>query len=225
MPKAGIYDFPSYDLEHVIDKLRTVYDTLRIDEMDRGVVAETMHMAVKGGGFASLISALEKYNLIETAWGGNITITELGKLATFAIGDEQKRAKSKAVSNIPLFRELFSKYGLEASEEQIRAFLRQEANVDVTKAQRVANQVHRIYKNVAIHIEPIESPELVTVSEPAGIDRSEDMVPPTVDGEPPLKIQYGGVYIQIPPNDLKAIALAKQALEFMESVMKKEKEN
>lgn len=30
-----------------------------------------------------------------------------------------------------------------------------------------------------------------------------------------LKIQYGNVYIQIPPSDLKAINLAKDVLEFM----------
>ena len=41
---------------------------------------------------------------------------------------------------------------------------------------------------------------------------------------PPVKIQYGDIFIQIPTNDLNAIALAKEALEFMESVVRKRQE-
>lgn len=225
MPKAGTYDFPSYDIDMVLEKLKTAYDQLRSDEMDREVIAEVLDMSARGGGYANLITSLEKYGLIETAWGGKITITELGKIATYGLDEEQINAKNKAVSNISIFWDIHSKYGKEATEEQIRAFLRQEANIDVTRVKRVSQKVYRIYNNVSKYVIPIDKTAQVSVNEPAGIDRIEEMIPPKGDGEPPLKIQYGGVYIQIPPNDLKAIALAKQALEFMESVMKKEKEN
>jgi len=58
-----------------------------------------------------------------------------------------------------------------------------------------------------------------------GIDRREIITPPENVRSQPLKIQYGDMYIQLPRNDLKALAMAKQAIEFMQNVVKNEKAN
>ena len=220
MPKAGRYDYPFFDIDSAIGKLREFYEVVRSDQTIRSVVAEALGMAEKGGGFAYLISSMEKYGLIQTG-GGNVTITDLGKTTMYGEPAEVEQAKSKAVTTVDLFRELCEQYGENPQLEQIRAFLRQKANVDVTKAQKIAPKVANIYKKVSNYIISAKKPVEPIVKVP-GVGRGKIITPPEVVKVEPLKIQYGDIYIQIPPNDLKAIALAKDALEFMEQRIRKQ---
>jgi len=221
--KSEIYSYPTYDIDLALNKLQEAYDTIKNDEMKREVVADALNMAYRGGAFAGLMSSLEKYGLIETGWG-TITITETGKLAIYGLESEKEIAKSEAVLNVLLFNEIYQKYGTDATVDQFRAFLRQEANMDVTKVGDRAEQACKIYKKASNYIQSTIPLEQAPKVEPASSGRGENIVPPTVTSTQPLKIQYGDVFIQVPPNDLKAIALAKQALEFMESVVRKQQE-
>jgi len=225
MPKAGRYDYPFFDIDSVIDKLRQLYEVVRTDQTTRSVVAESLGMKEKGGGFAYLISSMEKYGFIQTG-GGNVTITDLGKTVMYGEPVEIEQAKSRAVTSIDLFRDLFEQYGKNPEIEQIRAFLRQKANVDVTKAQKIAPNVANIYKKVSNNIvsakkpmEPSFRPGALKVPSAGGGER---ITASEVSKAEPLKIQYGDIFIQIPPNDLKAIALAKDALDFMEQRIRKQ---
>lgn len=230
MPKVGRYDYPFFDIDSCIEKLGRFHDVAKTDAATRTLVAETLGMAITGGGFASLMASMEKYGLIQTG-GGNVTITKLGKLTLYGEPSEMEQAKKQAVANVDLFRDIFEQYGKDVQIEQIRAFLRQKANVDITIAQKMAPNVANIYKKVSNYIVLAKKLEEAstkhTISSPSigGSDR----IMERKEGEaPPLKIQYGDVFIQIPPNDLKAIALAKDALEFMEKKLleqtKKEKQ-
>lgn len=230
MPKAGRYEFPFFDLDFAIEKLRQYYEVVKTDETSREVVAEALGMAVRGGGFAYLISSMEKYGLIQTG-GGKVTITKLGKSILYGEPLEVEQAKREAVTNVKLFRELHEQYGKDAQLEQIRAFLRQKANVDIAKAQKIAPNIANIYKKVSNCIIPAKMPMGVLIKpsvKTPGVGRSEMIMEQEGEKAELLKIQYGDVYIQIPPNDLKAIGLAKDALEFMEQrireQIKKEKQ-
>ena len=220
MPKAGTYDYPFYDLDHVIEKLRRFYEVTRTDETERSVVAEALGMAERGGGFANLISSMEKYGFIRTG-GGNVTVTDLGKIVLYGDSTEIEQAKTTAVTNIDLFREVNQQYGTNVTVEQMKAFLRQKALVDIAEAQKIAPKVVAIYKKVSNYITTAEKPSVVPTPSVEGIGRGEIM-PPEVTKIQPLKIQYGNVYIQIPPNDPKAIKLAIDALEFMSERIRKE---
>ena len=229
LPKAGKYEFPYFDLDHVIDKLKEYYDVVRTDETTREVVAETLNMSKTGGGFLYLVSSMEKYGLVQTG-GGNVTITKLGKTILYGEPSEIKKAKAEAVTKVDLFKELRDQYGKDAQLEQIRAFLRQKANVDVVKAQKIAPKVDKIYKKVSNYIIPAQ--KLVPPSkEPMLTVPSEGRRDMIVQPEPSvvelLKIQFGDVYIQIPSDakSLDSIKLAKDALDFMEQrLLKKQKE-
>ena len=219
MPKAGKYDYPYFDVDFTVSKLMEAHENIKSDQTTRTIFAETLGMAEKGGGFAYLVASMEKYGLIETG-GGDIKITELGKLAMYGDPAEVEQAKIDAVTGVELFSEIAKNYGKIPQAEQIRAFLRQKANVDVAKAQKIAPKVANIYKKVSKYISLAEKPSDKPPS--AGVigRREKGMGPDTK--ATPLTIQYGNVYIQIPPNDLKAIALAKDALEFMEQRLLKE---
>lgn len=222
MTRIGVYDFPTFDLDSILKKLQDAHRMIGLDEMDRGNIALSLNMSPRGGGFAYIISDMEKYGLIETS-RGTVRITDLGKVMMYGTPIEKEEAKKRAISRINLLSEIFAQFGANVTEEQIRAFLRQKANVDVVKAQKYAENVYKIYKKVAIYITPAKLPEQVNI-EPADTGRSEPVVAPDIRSQF-LKIQFGDVYIQIPPDDLKAISMAKDALEFMENKIKNEKKS
>jgi len=222
LPKAGKYDYPFFDLDACIDKLREYYEIVRTDETRREYVAETLGMSIKGGGFAYLVSSMEKYGLVQTG-GGNVTITQSGKTILYGEQSESGLARRKAVSNIDLFRELYEQYGESINQEQIRAFLRQKANVDISKAQQIAEKVDTIYKKVSNYIIPAKrlAPPSESVSRIPSIGRRE-MVMQTEIGKDPLKIQKGGLYIEISSDasTLENIEHAKDLLVFWENKLR-----
>ena len=222
MPKAGKYNYPFFDIDGVVDKLRQYYEVVKTYETKREVVAETLGMSKTGGGFAYLMSSMEKYGLIKTG-GGNVTITELGKIILFGEPSEVDQARRKAVSSIALFRELYEQLGENVNEEQIRAFLRQKANVDIAKAQKIAPKVDAIYKKVSNYIIPAKklAPPSESTSRIPSIGRRE-MITQTEIGKEPLKIQKGGLYIEISSDAsiLENIEHAKDLLVFWENKLR-----
>lgn len=222
MPKAGRYDYPFFDLDSCIDKLREFHKLAQVDQATRSIFAETLKMSMTGGGFVNLISSMEKYGLIETG-SGSVTITGVGKTILYGEKSEMEQLKKKAVSNIDLFRELYEQYGKNVTEEQIRVFLRQKANVDISKAQKKAKSVDTIYKKVLNYIVPAQKlgPASGVKTFGLGSGRRETSTE-TELGKEPLKIQKGGLYIEIPSDAqmLENIEYAKDFLIFMEQKLK-----
>jgi hypothetical protein len=187
-------------------------------------------MSPTGGGFGNLITDLEKYGFINTG-GGLITITDAGKLVLYGTSAEIDETITQAITGIDLFRELNVLYGATASIEQIKAFLRQKANVAVDEAQKLAPKIDAIYKKVSKYISSAEKPSavpspIINEVKNGEIGRREIMIPSNEKIQP-LKVQFGNVYIQIPAdaNSLEAIKLAIDTLEFMKQrIMKEQKE-
>lgn len=220
MPRAGKYDYPYFDLDLPLEKLARVHEVLHEDEIDRSVVADTLGMSERGGGFAYLISSMEKYGLIKTG-GGKIVVTDLGKVALYGEEKEKKQAKNMAVSKVALFSELNKQYGKNVTEEQTRAFLRQKAFVDIVKAQKIAPKVTKIYKKVSKHLVPARTPSQPPTSEVEGEGRREIMKP--LESQT-LKIQYKNVLIQIPRDDVEAIEFVEKALAYMKKEILEERQ-
>jgi hypothetical protein len=211
MPKAGRYEYPVYDVDLVLDKLRKFHETLREDESTRSVLAETLGMSEKGGGFAHLVAAMEKYGLVETG-EGKVVLTELGKTCLYGEGSERDAARAKAVTGVELFREIHALYGAEAKEDQIRALLRQKAQLDPAEAQLTAPEVYKVYRKVGTYVREEGYAERRGET-PMSFAPSKHQPNPT--NSQALRIQYGDVYIQVPPDDDQAISLAIEALQFM----------
>jgi len=214
MPKAGKYDYPFFDLDSCIDKLREYHKIVQTDETTRVIMSETLHMSMTGGGFVNLISSMEKYGLIETG-SNNVKITSFGKAILYGEPSEIQQAKKKAVSNIDLFRELYEQYGKDAQQEQIRVFLRQKANVDISKAEKIAKSIDIIYKKVLNYIVPAQKLGFPSL----GSGRRDPITETTKE---PLKIQKSGLYIEIAsdPKQLENIEDAKEMLIFWEQRLK-----
>lgn len=228
MPKAGRYDYPFFDIDSCVEKLREWHALAKVDETKRELFAETLKMSMTGGGFAYLVSAMEKYGLIKTG-GGNISITPLGKTILYGDPTEIEQVKKKAVSSIDLFRELYEQFGKDVQIEQIKAFLRQKANVDISKAQKKAENIDTIYKKVLNYI--TSAKKVAPPSERGGFKGADfgrrEKPTETELGNEPLKIQKGGLYIEISADgsELSNIMYAKDFLIFMEGKLKEEAKN
>jgi hypothetical protein len=230
MPKAGKYEYPFFDLDTCVDKLKSLHEKTQNYQNTRSIVADALNMAEKGGGFLYLVASMEKYGLIQTG-GGDATITELGKILMYGESKEVEQAKSKAIANVELFRELAQKYGSNPQVEQIKLFLREKANVDVAIAQKLAQKIDTIYKKVSNYItsaEKLTPPSKESMSRVPSLGpstgRSDTFMPSEQGKTELLKIQFGDVYIQVPSDasSLESIKLAKDALEFMEQRLHKE---
>jgi hypothetical protein len=223
LPKAGKYDYPFFDLDACIEKLQQYYAVVKTDETSRELVAETLEMSKTGGGFVNLISSMEKYGLIETG-KKNVTVTELGKSILFGEGSEKEQMKKKAVSRIDLFRELYEQFGIDVTQEQIRAFLRQKGNVDISKAPKMAENIDTIYKKVSNYIIPAQKlgPTETGIKTFGLSSGRRETTTQYESGKEPLKIQKGGLYIEISADAgvLENIEYAKDFLTFMEQKFK-----
>lgn len=215
MPKAGKYEYPINDIDAVIEKLRKLHENLREDEMDRAIAADTIGMSVSGGAYAYLISDMEKYGFVKTG-AKKIVITDLGKIVLYGEDSEKERVKNQAVMNIALFKDLYNQYGEKVTEEQMRAFLRQKALMDIVKAQKTAPKVDKIYKNVAKYIVSAEKLERPQVAETNGVPSQVGRRFDTQTGDSKkdlLKIQYGSLYLEVEKDDAEnALKMVAQKL-------------
>jgi hypothetical protein len=233
VPKAGKYEYPFFDLDACVEKLRQLYDKTQSYKNNRSIVADALGMAMTGGGFTYLMASMEKYGLTQTG-GGDVTVTDLGKMLMFGEPNEIEPAKSKAVANVELFREIAQKYGKNPQTEQIKLFLRERANVDLGKAQKLAQNIDTIYKKVSKYItsaDKLVAPAKDSMPTIQGLEpstgRSDSFMQAESEKTELLKIQFGNVYIQVPSDStcLSSIKLAKDALEFMEQrIIKENKE-
>ena len=226
MPKAGKFDFPFFDVDSTVNKLKKFHEVIGSDETTREIIADTLGMSITGGGFGDLIASMKKYGLVQIG-GGKVIVTDRGKLAIYGEPREVEQAKSQAVKNIELFREIAKQYGKSPQTDQIKIFLRQKANVDIVKAKKIAPKVAKIYKKVAKYItsaEKLAPPTKEPMLKAPSFGRRDMIVQPEPSVVELLKIQFGDVYIQIPSDakSLDSIRLAKDALDFMEQRLLKE---
>lgn len=207
MAKAGKYEYPTISLDVVEKKLRKYHETIKADETKRKVMADTLGMSMSGGRFMAIISSMEKYGLIQTG-GKKIRITDQGKLLLYGTPADIKQARQRAVSSVKLFAELCRRYGKTANLRQIRAFLLDEANVDISEAEKTAKRVDKIYKKVSNHITVAEKPIEPSLKPPetvSGGGRREISVQPKTEKSELLKIQLGDFYVQVQKEDAEEV--------------------
>lgn len=107
--------------------------------------ATAIGQSVKGGGFGLLVGSMSAYGLVDTG-GGNVRITDLGEKVLYGESDEKRNSIEKAVRNVKLFADVFDRFGRSPSEDQLRIFLRESANVAIPEATELASEVGKLLK-------------------------------------------------------------------------------
>ena len=157
MPSAGRYDYPVRPLDDMVPYVKKTREVAG-ELAKREVVADALGMAVKGGGFALVASAMQNYGLVETG-GGQIKVTELGKRVAYETEPRMlEQAKAEAVSRVDMFRDYYAQYGTDVTEEKVKVFLRAKAQADVAEIGRIAPGISKLLKSnlhylTVVHVE------------------------------------------------------------------------
>ncbi len=152
------------------------------------------------------------YGLIETG-GGDIRYTDLAKMILHGEEEEIGKAKEKAVRNVPLFAEIFDRYGVNFTEDQLRLFLREKAGVDISEVATLAGEIGRLMKKASLYLTPAPGPGRKTSpsEEPSMID--------LVEGYGSVKTAFGNIKIV----NKATLNLARQLLDVLEGQIEEEK--
>jgi hypothetical protein len=146
MPKAGTYDYPVDDLDRCVDKLVKARKTSNMQVMKRETFASSIPLSQKTSAFGSLVGSMVYYGLVDTG-GGQIRVTELGETIVYGEPAEVSKAKAQAVRSVLLFADIYDKFGNNPTDEQVKIFLREKANVELSKAGEVAGEVGKLLKS------------------------------------------------------------------------------
>lgn len=117
---------PSITLEEAIDRVRNVYDAVRVQPAPTDAIAK--HMGYKGANNGAALQALASaryFGLLERLGDGHLCVTEAFEQFWLARGKQQRKALLiHFLRNPPLYSDLLDRYkNLTASVETVRSNL------------------------------------------------------------------------------------------------------
>lgn len=194
--KVGNYTIPNLRLfPTLVEATLLIYNTYPNDEItNMEILAKLLgHKSEKSGTFLGKMTCLRAYGLIEGR--GSVRVSEIGKKITFGSDEEKGEAIKKAVLSIPLWSELYSKFGVNLPTDTFWVQLAKITNLEAPEAQRVSEQVRKAYLD-DIHYLPQEKGEKTSVQNQA----SQLMQP--IAGMESLTIP-GGAHVVLPKENMK----------------------
>jgi len=144
--RVGSYSIPDVRLfPDLVEATRKIYDTYPNEEVsDTNALAQLLgHKSEKSGTFLTKMTCLRTYGLIEGR--GTVRVSEIGKKITFGQSEEKAEATRKVILGIPLWNELFAKFGVNLPTDNFWAQLAKIAGLEAPEAQRVSEQVRKAY--------------------------------------------------------------------------------
>ncbi|MDV3294101.1 MAG: hypothetical protein LYZ70_07505 [Nitrososphaerales archaeon] len=151
MPRAGILDYPSRDVDDCVGYIRKARSATNARTTSREDFAESIGQSVRGGGFGKLVASMTAYGLVETG-AGRMTTTDLCEQILYGGPTEQRNGMEKAVRSVRLFGEIYERFKGEPSDDQLRIFLREKAHVEVAQADRIAAEVGKLLRRNFKHM-------------------------------------------------------------------------
>lgn len=226
MPRVGKFDLPVISVDEAVNRLRKIREVAGGRTVAREVAADAMGMSPKGGQTQYIFSSMAGYGLIDTG-GNEIKVTDLGEAAIFGDSNESYSAKIDAVKRADLLREIYAKFGPIPSDEQVRAFLRQDAQVELAKIPGFLEKVTRLLKQMSQYAAP-RSQQLATQTEGSMGSQSTRMgvmsKQPSDDNS--MEVRIGSYSFSLPLDDLElASNLTKSNIDGIITSLKARRQN
>jgi hypothetical protein len=175
-PKKAHHRSPAYpmlNLEKAIEKAKTIYNADKRSFTSRPVILKHLGYSDENSGIGNReLSALRQYGLLEEK-GGEYRVSDTAYAILFLSTDSAERgeALSQAAIGPTIFKELWSKYRLEASDGTLKDFLIHKKEFNPASVdQVVANYRATILfakLTVVSHNEGEESEEIQDMTQPA----------------------------------------------------------
>lgn len=116
-------NYPGVSLRDAIDRLRKLAGEIGQRSADRETVAVALGYSGLSGVSATLISALNKYELLDGR-GDDIKVSDLAMAILYPSGEEEREAALRKAALAPaLFRELHERFGNAQNDDLIRNYL------------------------------------------------------------------------------------------------------
>lgn len=155
--KIGKYTIPRYRLDTLLPATAKIYEQFESEEVSTHDIAPILRLSATSGGFYQKMADLRAYGLIEGR-KDKITVTELGKKATFGDADEKAEALGEVVRNIPLWSKFLSKYGNSIKAENFWVDLARITGLERPDSQKKAAFVRKAYLEDAQYIKSVGEP-------------------------------------------------------------------
>lgn len=152
--KIGNYQVPTYRLyPKVADAINKIYEEYVFDEpVSADAVAKLCdHKSANSGAWLYKLADMRAYGLLEKR---AIKATSLAEKFASGTNEEKQKAKNKAIMNIPLWKTLYDKFGLELPSSNFWIQLQQITGLPNIEAQKHADFVRKAYLDDISHYKP-----------------------------------------------------------------------
>lgn len=187
----------------LIDAVRRLYNRFQKNEItDLNEVATTLnHTSAKSGAFLLKLTALRAYGLINGR--GKVYITDVGAALAYPKDrSEVERALEKAVTNIPLWRELYMRFGKELPRQGFAEELAKITGASIEEAEAKEEWIRRAYKDDILNLNSNQtSKEDVQRKQEGKKEPSEDYI----------EFSAGEIHLRLP--------LTKEGIEAVEAAL------
>ena len=144
--KIGKYDIPEMRLyPTLVEAAKKLYESFGLDEAtDELTVAKLLgHETNKSGAFLYKISYMRAYGLLEKR---GLKVTATTKKLTYDPDEEERnKALKQILLNIPLWQEIYSKFGKNLPTSNFWVELTKIAGLEAPAAQKIEENVRNAY--------------------------------------------------------------------------------
>jgi len=159
--KVGKYTIPKYRLHpKLFEATKTLYEKFGSEEATNLLtVAQLLeHKSDRSGSFINKLSDLRSYGLITKR---GVKVTDLGKKLTYDPSDEERdKALRETLLNIPLWNELYSRFGKNLPTTDLWVELTKFTGLEAPDAKKTEKSVQNAYLSDFRYLKEEKKPKM-----------------------------------------------------------------
>ena len=186
------------------DWIRLIYENYRLEEADNADAVAMLcgHKSANSGAWLYKLADMRLYGLMEKR---ALKATPLAEKLTYKTEQEKQDATNEAVLNVPLWKELYSRFGVKLPDSNFWVQLQGITGLDPLEAQKHANSVRKAYLDDIGHIKAVKQ----------GISGEGDMGGSGIDASMSTINIQAGPFNQTIPLTKEGIEYAKGFLDLL----------
>jgi hypothetical protein len=217
MEKIGSYQYPNTKVAGALEAIRAFKDKLKGVASNKNALASALgYKSANNGAFTHKMMDLRKYGLIE----GRGSETKLSELAKKILAPHNKREETEAlkemVFNIPLWKDIYEKYGVNLPSD-IGSALQNITNGDRLEVDALKDQISKLYIDAVSNIGNVNSN---IKDENLELQPEQHIQTSQVDLNK-IRLDAGDIHLSY-PLDMDSIDLIKNSLDYLRSKIQKQ---
>jgi hypothetical protein len=199
--KVGKFDIPTNRLDSkLVEATKALYIQFKSEAAPDMLTAAKVigHDTDKSGAFLTKIADMRSYGLVT---GRGVRVTELGKTLTYDPSEDRRNeARKQALLNIPLWKELYSQFGVNLPTSNFWVQLGKIASLEAPDAEKVAENVRNAYLEDFRYVRAEKEPAKEGITMPVETTKVETHAANPTETE---ELKFGNVRIWLPKENSK----------------------